>query len=94
MAKNPNVNSDDCGSIYSCMVHWKPIILRKQTEVFNSEEPYVHTSMFPVGNWSPWDINANAAQDQELMVDELNELMAKKKANEEQNKIYFEKINK
>lgn len=64
---------------------------REQAKESRSEEPYVHTFIGPVGYWTPWDPSADAVQDQDYMVSELNDLMAQKKANEEQKNIYFEK---
>lgn len=54
-------------------------------------EPFVHTFIFPVGYWVPFDPVADAVQDQEYMVPELNDLMAQKKKNAEQRDEFFAK---
>lgn len=54
-------------------------------------EPFVHTFVGPVGYWVPFDPNADAVQDQEYMVPELNNLMGQRKRNEEQKNDFFAK---
>lgn len=57
----------------------------------HQSESVVNTFIAPFGYWVPWDPNADAVQDQDYMVKELNDLMAKKKLNEEQRDEYFQK---
>jgi len=54
-------------------------------------EPFVHTFVFPVGYWVPFDPSADAVQDQEYLIPELNDLMAQKKKNAEQKDEFFAK---
>uniref|UniRef100_A0A6C0BN81 Uncharacterized protein n=1 Tax=viral metagenome TaxID=1070528 RepID=A0A6C0BN81_9ZZZZ len=54
-------------------------------------EPYVHTFVFPAGYWVPWDPHADAVQDQEYMIPQLNDMMAQKKENERQKDEFFAK---
>lgn len=54
-------------------------------------ESFVHTFVGPVGYWVPFDPNADAVQDQEYMIPELNNLMSQKKRNSEQKDEFFAK---
>jgi hypothetical protein len=63
----------------------------KAAHVRKNVESHVHTFVAPVGYWCPYDPNADAIQDQEHMVVELNDLMGKKKQNAEQSNEFFEK---
>lgn len=54
-------------------------------------ESFVHTFVAPVGYWCPWDPNADAVQDQEYMIEELNEMMKQRKLNADQKDEFFEK---
>lgn len=60
-------------------------------KVHQSVESVVNTFVAPIGYWVPWDPTADAVQDQDYMVKDLNDLMAKKKLNEEQRDEYFQK---
>lgn len=63
----------------------------KADQVRKQVESFVHTFVAPVGYWCPFDPNADAVQDQEYMVKELNEMMEQKKRNEEERNDFFEK---
>ena len=54
-------------------------------------ESAVHTFIAPVGYWCGFDPNADAVQDQDYMIPELNNLMAEKKLNAQQRDDFFEK---
>lgn len=65
---------------------------RKRAEFIHKEvESVVHTFIGRVGYWTPWDPNADAVQDQETMIPQLNELMAQKKLNEQERDDFFQK---
>jgi len=57
----------------------------------NEFEPAVHSFAVPVGYWCPWDPNADAVQDQDYMLPELNDLMGKYQRNVEQRNEFYEK---
>ena len=54
-------------------------------------EPAVHSFAVPIGYWCPWDPNADAVQDQEYMLPELNDLMGKYNRNVEQRNEFYQK---
>lgn len=60
-------------------------------KVHEEIEPFVNTFVFPAGYWVPWDPNADAVQDQEYMIPELNDLMAQKKENAAQRDDFYAK---
>src|SRR5206468_484048 len=64
---------------------------RAQAKEARAHEPGVHSFIFPVGKWVPWDPDADAVQDEDYMLPELNDLMGKYKRNAEQRNEYFMK---
>ena len=52
-------------------------------KVRDEVEPAIHAFAVPVGYWCPWDPNADAIQDQDYMLSDLNDLMGKYKRNTE-----------
>jgi hypothetical protein len=54
-------------------------------------EPHINAYAVPLRVWIPWDPNPDAAQDQEFMLDELNDLMGKYKEGVEAKNEIFEK---
>jgi thiol-disulfide isomerase/thioredoxin len=54
-------------------------------------EPAIHCFVAPVGYWCPWDPNADAVQDQDHLIPELNNLMGEYNKNVEQRNEFFEK---
>lgn len=65
---------------------------RKQAEKLRNEyEPNIHAFVIPVGYWCPWDPSADAIQDQQHMVPELNDLMEKYNRNVEERNQFYEK---
>jgi hypothetical protein len=65
---------------------------RKRVSYLHKEvESFAHTFIVPPGHWVPWDPNADAVQDQEYMVPELNTLVGERKKNSEQKDEFFAK---
>lgn len=65
---------------------------RNRAEMIRKEvEPFVHSFVGPVGYWCPWDPNADSIQDEEFAIDELNDLMRRRKKNEEDKNEFFAK---
>ncbi len=54
-------------------------------------ESVAHVHTMPVGYWCPWDPNADAIQDQDYMLPQLNDLMGKYQRNTEQRNEFFQK---
>jgi hypothetical protein len=54
-------------------------------------EEAIHAFVVPMGYWCPWDPNADAVQDQDYMLPELNDLMGKYKRNVEQRNEFYQK---
>lgn len=63
----------------------------KSDQVRKQVESFVHTFVAPVGYWCPFDPNADAVQDQEYMIHDLNDMIGKKKRNEGEKNEFFEK---
>ena len=56
----------------------------------NNIEQGVHTYVFPIGRWCPWDPSPDAIADSDYMVDQLNEMMHKYNENVEQKNEFFQ----
>lgn len=56
----------------------------------NNIEPNIHSFIVEAGKWAPLDPSADAVQDQEHMIDELNTLMTKYNENAAQRNEHFE----
>lgn len=54
-------------------------------------EPAISSFVAPMGYWLPWNPNADAIQDQDYMLPELNDLMEKYQRNVEQRNEFFDK---
>jgi len=54
-------------------------------------EPHVQAGVIPLNVWVPWDPHPDLAKESVYQLEELNDLMAKKKENEAQRKEFFEK---
>lgn len=62
-----------------------------RAKLLRQVDPNFDVYVGPVGVWMPWEPDAYKTGRVEYLEDELNELMAKKKSNEESAKDYFEK---
>jgi hypothetical protein len=64
----------------------------KQVEFLQKNvEPHIHTFVAPAGYWCPFNPNADAVQNQEYMVPELNRVVGGEKQNAEQREEFFAK---
>ena len=54
-------------------------------------EPYVQAGVVPLNVWVPWDPHPDLAKESVYQLEELNDLMSKKRENEAQRKEFFEK---
>lgn len=66
-------------------------LAREHAKLSRNAEPGVHSFIFPVGKWVPWNPDADAIQDEDYMLPELNDLMGKYKRNAEQRNEFFTK---
>lgn len=64
---------------------------RKHAKEARASEPGVHSFIYPVGKWVPWDPDADAVQDEDYMLPELNDMMGRYKRNAEQRNEFFAK---
>lgn len=62
-----------------------------RAKLLRQVDPNFDVYVGPVGIWMPWEPDAYKTGRVEYLEDELNELMAKKKTNEEHAKDYFDK---
>jgi hypothetical protein len=62
-----------------------------RAKMLRENDPYFDVYVGPVGVWMPWEPDAYRTGKVEFLEAQLNELMANKKANEENAKDYFNK---
>jgi hypothetical protein len=60
-----------------------------RAKMLRENDPYFDVFVGPVGVWMPWEPDAYRTGKVEYLETQLNELMANKKANEENAKDYF-----